>query len=884
MAAETEVLKEFLTVFGFRTDTAALRGLEGRVDSLQHRLNAASKAFTAAGGVMVGALVGVGRGFAKIEAKWSEVSAKTGISAQKLRDDYEAAAISISDETGIATDRIQDGFQKALSAGVTGAEAISLVGLAAKAEAAGIGALTDQISAATTIVETFGIDAGAALDIIARAAQVGEGETADFASSLKGLAAIAPTLDLEFTDVAGALAAASQVTKSVSVAETQMLSFLRSIQSQSADAVKALAEATGGDATWDEIRDVLAGGGMADAVKLLQDIIGDNNQILARMFSREEAQAFFNTADPQKIRDLGGAASDAGGTIITAFGQGAQDVMRQYERTVASAKNAIYELGKELKGGLVDGIETVREAIRWFRDLDVETKRLIASALLLGPAFLGVGFALKGVSVALGGLAPALKAGRTALKLYRRGWVAAAATVRAATLAMQGDVTLAMGRIGRNLKIGGAKGALIGEFDLIRRKGKGAFSALGLAGRGAFGTILRTAGRALLGVTRFIPHVAAITTAATLIMVAWRPLQAFFASLWEGLTESLAGVFDAFEPLAQLWDGIREAIGLNKTEFEGWASAGVAAGQAIGIVIRALLLPFEALAGVASMVGEALGLIGEEDAAANRAERARRREHYDARRGLAEAEKQVRNRPGDAGAAAELEAARQRLEAAEADAESSRAERERKREGRQAGGSPAQFGEPAGESLVDTMAAGVDSEAGRLPAAVESVAERTAEYLPSSDAMRGPFSRLSDSGRALVETFMSGVRDAGEIDLPISDQLRLALSGDPGSDAASLIESFTAGVRDASGLTGPDQPQLDLGGAGPASLQLAPAAVAAAGAPLAPSTSRTFNVQIDRIDIHAEGGDPELIGSKVADSLREQLHNLVEDHDSSVLR
>ena len=765
MAAETEVLKEFLTVFGFRTDTAALRGLEGRVDSLQHRLNAASKAFTAAGGVMVGALVGVGRGFATIEAKWSEVSAKTGIAAQKLRDDYEAAAISISDETGIATDRIQDGFQKALSAGVTGAEAISLVGLAAKAEAAGIGALTDQISAATTIVETFGIDAGAALDIIARAAQVGEGETADFASSLKGLAAIAPTLDLEFTDVAGALAAASQVTKSVSVAETQMLSFLRSIQSQSADAVKALAEATGGDATWDEIREVLAGGGMADAVKLLQDIIGDNNQILARMFSREEAQAFFNTADPEKIRDLGGAASDAGGTIVTAFGQGAQDVMRQYERTVASAKNAIYELGKELKGGLVDGIETVREAIRWFRDLDVETKRLIASALLLGPAFLGVGFALKGVSVALGGLAPALRAGRTALKLYRRGWVAAAATVKAASLAMRGEWNLAMGRIGRNTKIADLTTAMGLEFATLRRKGKGAFSALGLAGRGAFGTILRTAGRALLTMTRFIPHVAAITTAATLIMVAWNPIKEFFRGVWEGISGGLDPLFEAFGRFGQLISDIGGNLGLTEERWDRVAAAGRLAAGGIGIALEVIGEAVKAVVDSLEWLAELFGLVSEEAAARNQARRGRERELYDAKRARNRAAGQLRGSPRSEAKAEALADANQRVARAEAAIATSR---------------------PQAES--------------------------------------------------------------------------------------------------AEGFVGPEQPQLDLGGAGPASLQLAPAAVAAAGAPLAPSTSRTYNVQIDRIDIHAEGGDPELIGSKVADSLREQLHNLVEDHDSSVLR
>ena len=75
---------------------------------------------------------------------------------------------------------------------------------------------------------------------------------------------------------------------------------------------------------------------------------------------------------------------------------------------------------------------------------------------------------------------------------------------------------------------------------------------------------------------------------------------------------------------------------------------------------------------------------------------------------------------------------------------------------------------------------------------------------------------------------------------------------------------------------------------GPASLLAAPAGPPALSAAAAGGSSQTINrstsVNVERIDINAEGGDPDTIASQVGDSLREQLHNTAEDFDSDVVR
>ena len=56
-----------------------------------------------------------------------------------------------------------------------------------------------------------------------------------------------------------------------------------------------------------------------------------------------------------------------------------------------------------------------------------------------------------------------------------------------------------------------------------------------------------------------------------------------------------------------------------------------------------------------------------------------------------------------------------------------------------------------------------------LIGAVSGVLDEVNEFLPFSDAKRGPFSHLTESGRAIMETLASGLRSAGN--LPLADAL-----------------------------------------------------------------------------------------------------------------
>lgn len=73
------------------------------------------------------------------------------------------------------------------------------------------------------------------------------------------------------------------------------------------------------------------------------------------------------------------------------------------------------------------------------------------------------------------------------------------------------------------------------------------------------------------------------------------------------------------------------------------------------------------------------------------------------------------------------------------------------------GDEPAQ----AGAKVQQTMAAGVASEKGALAAAMGDSFDEADAFMPHSDADKGPFSRLTESGRALIQTLALGAAGAG---------------------------------------------------------------------------------------------------------------------------
>lgn len=156
----------------------------------------------------------------------------------------------------------------------------------------------------------------------------------------------------------------------------------------------------------------------------------------------------------------------------------------------------------------------------------------------------------------------------------------------------------------------------------------------------------------------------------------------------------------------------------------------------------------------------------------------------------------------------------------------------------------------AGRRLMQALADGLRAAGGWIWDTLTAIFEKAGELLPSSDARYGPFSRLTDAGRAIVETVSAGIRSAQPVDRALLD----------GAFRLPRLDQIA--------------PQLPVG---PVPFQ---AAAAAAG-----STSVSLNIQSGAIVVHGAGQDPEAIARAVREEFErataEEWRALAEHADST---
>ncbi|EMG1227676.1 phage tail tape measure protein [Salmonella enterica] len=101
----------------------------------------------------------------------------------------------------------------------------------------------------------------------------------------------------------------------------------------------------------------------------------------------------------------------------------------------------------------------------------------------------------------------------------------------------------------------------------------------------------------------------------------------------------------------------------------------------------------------------------------------------------------------------------------------------------------------SGAKIIETLITGIKSKANALVDEVKGIFATVREYLPFSDAKRGPFSQLTKSGGAIMATLASGVNG--------SNSLQTAISGKFGQTSFSPHGiSVAGGLSSRSGASG----------------------------------------------------------------------------------
>lgn len=110
----------------------------------------------------------------------------------------------------------------------------------------------------------------------------------------------------------------------------------------------------------------------------------------------------------------------------------------------------------------------------------------------------------------------------------------------------------------------------------------------------------------------------------------------------------------------------------------------------------------------------------------------------------------------------------------------------------------------SGAKIIETLIAGIKSKANALVDEVKGVFATVREYLPFSDAKRGPFSQLTKSGGAIMATLASGVNGSNSLQTAISGkfgQTRFSPHGISVAGGLSSRSGASGGVIPPGGIT-----------------------------------------------------------------------------------
>ena len=410
--ADEQVLERFVTEFKFRYDKSALNDIERRIERLESGLKRASAAFAKAGASLLGTQAGLFTAFSKTyERNLAQLASKTGKTFDDIEKEYATHLKKISRDTGRSFGEVADALQKSISAGVEGKRALDLVEQSARSAASGIGIAAEQVSAATTLMEVFGVSARKSLDTITRAAQVGEGETSDYAKGFKETAGLARELGLEIDHIAAGLATASNVAPSLMHASTWLRSFFESMLAPTEDARKRLADlefvhksvGPGGDVVerrvreFKDLREIARSDGLIKLLEVFKEIAGDDPELQKRLLGRVEALKFTTSVNVTSLaRNLKSIQEGFKGSVDFAFQQ--QRSWLQFQKMTQAVKEFSFTVGRYVVPPLklvTDQIHRVRQA---FEDLPEGMKVAIGRVIMAGPLLLGVSAVLWGLS------------------------------------------------------------------------------------------------------------------------------------------------------------------------------------------------------------------------------------------------------------------------------------------------------------------------------------------------------------------------------------------------------------------------------------------------------------------------------------------------------
>lgn len=344
---------------------------------------------------------------ADFESSMAKIQGLVGIAGDEVAS-MRDRVLELSGQTAKSPQELADALFFLTSAGLRGDDALAALEASAKASAAGLGATQDITLAVAGALQSYkaeGLDAAAATDILVATVRAGNLEAADLAGNLGQILPVASAAGVGLEEVGGAVALITRTGLGASEAITGIRAAILALQSPTAEAAKALADA---GVSTDRLRQVLAEQGLPAALKLVRDATGGNVEQFRRMLGSVEALNVANTilsASNEDLQATFGAVGEYAGLTDEAFQVAAETANFKLNQALANAKIALVDVGEAIApvaGALIGFAGDAFDVFSTLPDPVQHTALGIAAvAAAAGPASIVVGRLAQGISLAV---------------------------------------------------------------------------------------------------------------------------------------------------------------------------------------------------------------------------------------------------------------------------------------------------------------------------------------------------------------------------------------------------------------------------------------------------------------------------------------------------
>jgi TP901 family phage tail tape measure protein len=309
-------------------------------------------------------LVGLGVAAVKMstdfERSFAQMVGLAGIPAGEV-DHLKTTILNLSKQTGVSAQELADALYFASSAGLSTADAMDAVNVAAHASATGLGSAKDVVGLVASALSSYGsenLSAAEATDILTKTIKVGRAEPAELAGTLGRILPIASQLGVSFSEVGGATAYLSNIFGDTNRTVTALSGFLAKLVAPTQQGRKALQDM---GTSVEELQATIKEKGLLGALELLRSKgFAGNQQALRALFDDIEgfqgALALLNdksgtlTSTFAAVQDHAGALGDAFNVVAQTDGFKMRQAFESLKVSMIQAGDVIVPLITDVVG------------------------------------------------------------------------------------------------------------------------------------------------------------------------------------------------------------------------------------------------------------------------------------------------------------------------------------------------------------------------------------------------------------------------------------------------------------------------------------------------------------------------------------------------------